>query len=105
MSLRTAHFELAFEKALSLTKQLLAGDHLRALRVEQLLLEADNDGLLGQLEYADASTIAVMETESNSRKQLSDASDEIARLQTALRAECQEIECLKVNTGCLFPRT
>jgi hypothetical protein len=105
MSLRTARFELAFEKSLSLTKQLLAGDHLRALRVEHVLLEADNDGLLSQLEYADTCNIAAIETECNSRKQISDASDEIARLQAALRAECQEIECLKVRTSYLSPRT
>lgn len=101
VSLRTAQLELTFEKSLALTKQLIANDSLRTLRVEQVLLEADNDGLRSQLEIADASTTAALQAETNLRETLNDAFNEITRLQSALRAECEEIERLKVSTNCL----
>ncbi|KAJ9300055.1 hypothetical protein DTO271G3_2172 [Paecilomyces variotii] len=99
VSLRTAQLELTFEKSLALTQQLIANDSLRTLRVEQVLLEADNDGLRSQLEIADATTTAALQAEATLREILNDAFNEITRLQSALRAECEEIERLKIASS------
>ncbi|GAD98618.1 hypothetical protein PVAR5_7317 [Paecilomyces variotii No. 5] len=95
VSLRTAQLELDFEKSLALTRQLIADDSLRTLRVEQVLLEADNDGLRRQLETTSDNATTALQAEASLRERLNDAFDEITRLQNALQAECQELERLK----------
>lgn len=103
MSLKTAQLELNFEKSLALAQQLIADDSLRRLRVDQVLLEADNDELRRELEVASDNATAALQGEASLRERLDDAFNEITRLQNALHAECQELERLKVSTAYLSP--
>ncbi|KAL1866920.1 hypothetical protein Plec18167_008852 [Paecilomyces lecythidis] len=95
VSLKTAQLELNFEKSLALAQQLIADDSLRRLRVDQVLLEADNDELRRELEIASDNATAALQGEASLRDRLDDALNEITRLQNALHAECQELERLK----------
>lgn len=97
MSLRSAHLELAYEKILGQIRQVLDSERTRLVRMERLLLEADNEGLHMQLKHAEEELSRVTEMESNVRQELFGACSEIADLQGALRANSQEIEDLKVG--------
>ncbi|KAL2011857.1 hypothetical protein VTN00DRAFT_4575 [Thermoascus crustaceus] len=101
MSLRSAHLEIAYEKILGQLRQVLDSERTRLVRVERLLLEADNEGLHMQLKHVEEELSRVTETESNVRQELFGACSEIADLQGALRANSQEIEDLKKQIASL----
>jgi len=78
-------------------RQLFDNESTRQLRVNQTLLEADNDWLRLHLRTTDEETFKASETESKLKSELRDATREILVLQDSLRSSARRVEELRVS--------
>ena len=86
-----------FQDALGKMRELFDHESMRSLRVNQILLEADNDTLQLEKAIGDEECCRVSETDAKLKSQLRAASREIANLQTSLNESARLVEELKVS--------
>lgn len=77
-------------------KHLSDSESIRLLRVDQLVLEVDNDQLRMRIENIGKEMVKMTSIAGKKQRQLSDACNEVSHLQSMLQAKTQEIDDLKV---------
>jgi hypothetical protein len=77
-------------------KRLSDSESIRLLRVDRLVLEADNDQLRMRIENIDKEMVKVTGIAGKKQQQFTDACNEVSHLQSMLQAKTQEIEDLRV---------
>ena len=97
LAIRTAQFESEYAKISGRTAQLLDAERTRVKRMEQLLLQFENDTLRSELEQVNGQLAAAMQAESDNRLQLHEAWKEVDRLRSVIKASSHEIEGLHVG--------
>lgn len=98
LALRTALLEKEYQATLGHTAQLLDAEKSRVTKVEQLLLQFENETLRYQLDRADRELANMMKEEYKSRSILDGARQELNELRNQQRFASQEIERLRVCT-------
>ncbi|KAF7587572.1 hypothetical protein BBP40_007037 [Aspergillus hancockii] len=83
------------------TAQLLGSEIGRAQRVEQLLLQFENENLQWQLNHANQNLTSAARVESDVRLQLHETCKELDKLRNAHRATSHEIERLRLELASL----
>ncbi|KAE8156456.1 hypothetical protein BDV40DRAFT_281113 [Aspergillus tamarii] len=101
MAIKSQHLEKAYDNTLMHTAQLLNAEKNRLLRVEQLLLQFENENLRWQLNHVNQELTKAARTESHIRLQLQATYHELDQLQSAHRASSHEIETLRLELGSL----
>ncbi|KAE8132543.1 hypothetical protein BDV38DRAFT_209124 [Aspergillus pseudotamarii] len=101
MAIKTQHLEKAYDDTLVHTAQLLNAEKNRLLRVEQLLLQFENENLRWQLNHVNQELTKTARAESEVRLQLQATYHELDQLQSAHRASSHEIETLRLELGSL----
>lgn len=101
--MRTAQLENVFEKTLAQVRQLFDSESTRIVKVDRLLLEAENDHLRLRCQQADKEILELVEAESDLRQRLVEAHHEISDLKAALRTNSRTVQDLKVYTLPHFP--
>jgi hypothetical protein len=96
MALTTAHYEQEYERAVGRTTLALEIERGREIRMEQLLLQFENDSLHLQLEETSEELVRARESESCLRVQFNKTLNEVNRLKNILAASSHEIENLRV---------
>jgi predicted nucleic acid-binding Zn-ribbon protein len=91
----TVGFEHAYSKVLRDMKHLSDSESIRLLRVDRLVLEADNDQLRMRIENIDKEMVKVTGIAGKKQQQFTDACNEVSHLQSMLQAKTQEIEDLR----------
>lgn len=97
LSLKSARLENAYQQALRKRNALIDEEKYRLLRVNALLLEDDNDELIGQLQRVSTRLDEAETTESHLQDQLREAEHRYEGSQAILRTKSREINSLKVN--------
>ncbi|GIJ98950.1 hypothetical protein Aspvir_001072 [Aspergillus viridinutans] len=95
MALTTAHYEQEYERAVGRTTLVLEIERGREIRMEQLLLQFENDSLHLQLEETSEELVRARESESCLRVQFNKTLNEVNRLKNILAASSHEIENLR----------
>ncbi|GAB1217544.1 hypothetical protein ATERTT37_006783 [Aspergillus terreus] len=95
LALRTALLEKEYQATLGHTAQLLDAEKSRVTKVEQLLLQFENETLRYQLDRADRELANMMKEEYKSRSILDGARQELNELRNQQRFASQEIERLR----------
>jgi NAD(P)H-nitrite reductase large subunit len=96
MALTTAHYEQEYERAVGRTALVLEIERGREIRMQQLLLQFENDSLRLQLDETSGELVRTRESESGLRVQLSETLNEVNRLKNIVAASSHEIENLRV---------
>ncbi|PYH99057.1 hypothetical protein BO71DRAFT_343492 [Aspergillus ellipticus CBS 707.79] len=95
MALRTVFSEREFEKSIGKTALLLDQERQRAHKMEQLLLQFENENLQSQLGQAKQELARTGRTESDVRTCLFEMTQDRDRLQTAVHVASHELENLR----------
>ncbi|KAH2196888.1 hypothetical protein KXW59_005032 [Aspergillus fumigatus] len=95
MALITAHYEQEYERAVGRTTLVLEIERAREIRMQQLLLQFENDSLHLQLEETSGELVRARESESCLRVQFNKTLNEANRLKNILAASSREIENLR----------
>lgn len=98
MALNTVRFERELQNAFGKTAQILEAEGARAKRVEQLFLQFEIDDLRLQLGHANVKLNKSLKAESDARRQLHAACDELDRLRSSVRTSSNEMEGLEVRS-------
>lgn len=96
MALTTAHYEQEHERAVGRTALVLEIERGREIRMQQLLLQFENDSLRLQLDETSGELNKTRESESGLRVQLNKTLNEVNRLKNIIAASSHEIENLRV---------
>jgi hypothetical protein len=95
MALTTAHYEQEYERAVGRTTLLLEIERAREIRMQQLLLQFENDSLHLQLGETSGELVRARGSESCLRIQFNKTLNEANRLKNVLAASSHEIENLR----------
>ncbi|KAE8334672.1 hypothetical protein BDV24DRAFT_156669 [Aspergillus arachidicola] len=101
MAIKTQCLEKAYDNTLVHTAQLLNAEKNRLLRVEQLLLQFENENLRWQLNHVNQELTKTARVESEVRLQLQATYHELDQLRSMHRASSHEIETLRLELGSL----
>lgn len=104
MALITAHYEQEYERAVGRTTLVLEIERAREIRMQQLLLQFENDSLHLQLEETSGELVRARESESCLRVQFNKTLNEANRLKNILAASSREIENLRVRCSLSLDR-
>jgi hypothetical protein len=104
-TLQTAQLEQAYERALRQSERIYEEERSRTLRLQQLLLEHENDALQQQLAEVEAQLEDLEDHRDNTQEQLSLVGADLQRAQSDLRARTREVERYRaelhaMNTVC-----
>ena len=91
-SVKTTYLEQAYERALHQSERIYAEERTRALRVQLLLLEDENDALQEQLGESDAQIEKLEDTQDDLKDNLLQAEAELQRAQVDLKTRLRDIE-------------
>ncbi|KAE8375807.1 hypothetical protein BDV26DRAFT_267136, partial [Aspergillus bertholletiae] len=101
MAIITQHLEKAYDNTLVQTTHLLNAEKNRLLRVEQLLLQFENENLRWQLNHVNQELTKTARVESEARLQLQATCKELDQLRSTHRVSSHEIETLRLELGSL----
>ncbi|KEF51573.1 uncharacterized protein A1O9_12490 [Exophiala aquamarina CBS 119918] len=100
-SMRTSQLELAYERALRQAERIYEEERVRAIRVQLLLLEDENDDLQEQaLQYEDQYN-HLEETNEELRDQVSVVESELQQTQMDLKARLRDLDHLRAEVNAL----
>lgn len=100
-SMKTAQLELAYERALRQAERIYEEERVRAIRVQLLLLEDENDDLQEQvLQYEDHHNY-LEETNEELRDQVSVVESDLQRTQMDLKARLRDLDHLRAEVNAL----
>jgi hypothetical protein len=102
MALTTAHYEQEYERAVGRTTLLLEIERAREIRMQQLLLQFENDSLRLQLGETSGELVRARGSESCLRVQFNKTLNEANRLKNVLAVSSHEIENLRVRCPLYF---
>lgn len=100
-SMRTSQLELAYERALRQAERIYEEERVRAIRVQLLLLEDENDDLQEQaLQYEDQHNY-LEETNEELRDQVSVVESDLQQTQMDLKARLRDLDHLRAEVNAL----
>ena len=100
-SIKTTHLEQAYERALREAERIYEEERVRALRVQLLLLEDENDDLQEKLDMNDGELNKVEDNYDELRQQLSEVAEELQQVQTELKARMRDVEHYRTEVNAL----
>ena len=100
-SLKTAQLELAYERALRQSERIYEEERSRTLRLQQLLLEHENDTLQQQLAEVEAQLEDLEGQEENAQAQIGQLDAELQCAQSDLRARTREVERYRAEVNAM----
>ena len=100
-SIKSRELEQAYERALREAERIYEGERVRALRVQLLLLEDENDDLQEQLDQNDAELNKSEDSNDDLRQQISEVMEELQQAQTDLKARVRDVEHCKTEVHAL----
>lgn len=100
-SIRSAHLELAYERALRQAERIYEEERERALRVQLLLLEHENDELQEQAEWDEEDQQRMEETHEELHVHFSEIEAELHQTQMELKARLRELDHLRTEVNAL----
>ncbi|KAK5056846.1 hypothetical protein LTR84_012378 [Exophiala bonariae] len=100
-SMKTAHLELAYERALRQAERIYEEERVRAIRVSLLLLEDENEELQEQaLQYEDQHNF-MEETNEELRDQVAIVETDLEQTQMDLKARLRDLDHLRAEVNAL----
>lgn len=100
-SVHSTHLELAYERALRQADRIYEEERVRALRVQLLLAEYQNDELQEQAERDEDEQHHLEETNEELRTHLSDVEADLQQTQMELKARLRDLERLRTEVNAL----
>jgi hypothetical protein len=100
-SVQTARLELAYERALREADRIYEEERVRAMRVQFLLLEHDNDDLRSQAEKDEDEQDQLMDANEELREHLAELESDFQQTQMDLKARTRELNHLHAEVNAL----
>lgn len=97
MSVKTMQLEKEYEKVITDSARLLDAEKDRVRRMEQLLLQFENESLRSQLDEANEQLLGLTHSESEACLQLDEVYQELDRLDLHVQVSSSEMQKLKVR--------
>lgn len=97
MSVKTMQLEKEYEKAITDSTRLLDAEKDRMRRMEQLLLQIENESLRSQLDETKEQMLRLTHSESEAYLQLDEVYQELDRLDMDVQVSSSEMQKLKVR--------
>lgn len=100
-SLKTAQLEQAYERALGRSERIYEEERSRTSRLQQLLLEHENDSLQHQVTEIEARLEDLEDQEENAQAQMGQLDAELQCAQADLRARTREVERYRAEVNAM----
>jgi septal ring factor EnvC (AmiA/AmiB activator) len=100
-SIKTSHLEQVYERALREAERIYEGERVRALRVQLLLLEDENDELRERIDENDVELNKAEDNNDELRQQVEEASEELQQVQMELKARMRDVEHYRTEVNAL----
>jgi hypothetical protein len=100
-SLKTAQLEQAYDRALQQSERICEEERVRTLRLQQLLLEHENDALQQQLAGVEAQLEDLEDHEESAQAQIGQLDADLQCAQNDLRARTREVERLRAEVNAM----
>lgn len=104
-TLKTTQLEHAYERALRQSERIHEEERSRTLRLQQILLEHENDALQQQLAEAEAQVEELEERGENTQEQLGQLDADLQGAQSDLRARTREVERYRAEVNAMSTMT
>ncbi len=101
-TIKTAHLEQAYERTLREAERIYEEERVRALRVQLLLLEDENDEMQERIDQNDVELTKAEDDNDDLRQQISEVAEELQQAQTELKARKRDVEHYKTEVHALI---
>src|ERR1700753_62784 len=101
LSIKSARLELAYERALREAERIYEEERVRALRVQLLLLEHENDELQEQAERDEDEQRNMEDTNEELRASLAEVEADLQQTQMDLKARIRDLDHLRTEVTAL----
>ena len=100
-SIKSTQLEQAYERALHAAERIYEEERVRALRVQLLLLEDENDELQERLDDNDEQLNKAEDNTDDLRQELGEVVEELQQVQTELKARTRDVEHYRTEVNAL----